>query len=60
MLLRALLPLLFATSLFAQRAQLDTIDARRDLPYAGTDNPKRENRTTGGNRVNRDRGTWLN
>ncbi len=42
MLLRALLPLLFATSLFAQRAQLDTIDARRDLPYAGTDNPRQK------------------
>jgi acetyl esterase/lipase len=40
MLLRSLLPLLFATSLFAQRAPLDAIDARRDLPYAGTDNPR--------------------
>jgi acetyl esterase/lipase len=42
MYLRALLPLLFATSLFAQRAQLDAIDARRDLPYAGTDNPRQQ------------------
>ena len=42
MLLRALLPLLFATSLFAQRPMSDGIDTRRDLPYAGTDNPRQK------------------
>jgi acetyl esterase/lipase len=42
MFLRSLLPLLFATSLFAQNAKSDAIDARRDLPYAGTDNPRQK------------------
>jgi acetyl esterase/lipase len=42
MLLRSLLPLLFATSLFAQVAPSPLIDARRDLPYASTDNPRQK------------------
>lgn len=40
MFIRILLPLLFATSLFAQRSLPDAIDAHRDLPYAGTENPR--------------------
>ena len=42
MLIRTLLPLLFATTLLAQRPQTDAIDAKRDLPYAGTDNPRQK------------------
>lgn len=42
MLLRTLLPLLCATSLFAQRPQLDAIQIHRDLAYAGTDNPRQK------------------
>jgi len=42
MLLRSLLPLLCATTLFAQQAPIDSIDVQRDLPYAGTDNPRQK------------------
>lgn len=42
MFLRAFLPLCFATSLLAQAATPGDIDARRDLPYAGTDNPRQK------------------
>jgi acetyl esterase/lipase len=42
MFFRTLLPLLLATNLLAQRAPLDAIDARRDLPYAGTDHPRQK------------------
>jgi acetyl esterase/lipase len=42
MLLRCLIPLLFATTLLAQRPSSDAIEAKRDLPYAGTDNPRQK------------------
>jgi acetyl esterase/lipase len=42
MLLRSLLPLFFATSLVAQTGLPDGVEAKRDLPYAGTDNPRQK------------------
>ena len=42
MLLRCLVPLLFATTLLAQRPASEAIETKRDLPYAGTDNPRQK------------------
>ncbi len=42
MLLRFILSLFLATTLLAQRPLPDAIDAKRDLPYAGTDNPRQK------------------